>query len=190
MKTQERFVRTMMPMGNLFLLLTLPELRRQGMTYLSLYTLERAIEVAGRSSVDRYSGYWLRREIGLEDYETSRACSLLAKAGLVKISKDPEDRRVRLLTPTALGLRIHSKILSTAANRLWDSIPPPGRIRRVTQTTKSLQHANSILLGSLQLSFFDTDLFDKEPKRKSSRKRSQTLGRGTSARKPSQKKKL
>ena len=62
MTTQERFVKAMAISGNLFLLITLPELRRQGMTYLSLYALQRTVEIASNSSVNRFSEYWLRVE--------------------------------------------------------------------------------------------------------------------------------
>jgi DNA-binding MarR family transcriptional regulator len=170
MTKQERFVKAMATSGNLFLLITLPELRRQGMTYLSLYGLQRTVEIANRGSANRFSEYWLRSETGLADYETSRACSLLEKSGLVKVSKDAEDGRVRLLTPTPRGRRVLDKILSTAANRLWDGIQHPGRIRRMTEATEALRRANRILLGPLQLSFFDKDLFPKEPRRNRSKK--------------------
>jgi len=53
----------MAPSGNLFLLLTLPEMRRQGLTYLAFYALQRTVDVG------EFSEYWLRRETGLEDYE-------------------------------------------------------------------------------------------------------------------------
>lgn len=163
-------MRAMAPTGDLFLLITLPEMRRQGLTYLSLYALQRAVEIANRDSDDRFSEYWLRRETGLPDYETSRACSLLEKSGLVEASKDAEDGRVRLLTPTALGRRVLDKILSTAANRLWDGIQHSGRTRRVSEATEALKMANRILLGPLQLSFFDKDLFPKQPRQNRSRK--------------------
>ena len=170
MTKQERLVKAMAISGNLFLLITLPELRRQGMTYLSLYALQRAVEIANRGSAERFSEYWLRSETGLQDYETSRACSLLEKSGLVTVSKDAKDGRVRLLTPTARGRRVLDKILSAAANRMWEGIPNPGRVRRVAEATEALRRANRILLGPLQLSFFDKDLFPKEPRRNRSRK--------------------
>jgi len=159
-------VRAMATSGNLFLLITLPELRRQGMTYLSLYALQRAVEIANCGQADRFSEYWLRSETGLEDYEASRACTFLERSGLVKVSKDPQDGRVRLLTPTARGRRVLDKILSTAANRLWDGIQTPGRIRRVTEATEALRRANRILLGPLQLSFFDKEVMPQEMRRK------------------------
>jgi DNA-binding MarR family transcriptional regulator len=96
----------------------------------------------------------------------------LAKSGLVKISKAAEDGRKRVLAPTDRGRRILDKILSTAARRLWDGIQSPGRIRRVTEATASLRRANRTLLGPLQLSFFDKDLFQKEPRRSRSKERS------------------
>jgi DNA-binding MarR family transcriptional regulator len=169
MTRQERIVKAMSTSGNLFLLISLPELRRQGLTYLAFYALQRAVEIAGHSA-DKFSEYWLRCETGLADYETSRACTLLERSGLLKFSKSDDDGRIRLLEPTARGHRILDKILSAAADRLWDGIQRPGRIRRVTEATAALQRANRILLGPLQLSFLDKDLFPKEPRRKRSRK--------------------
>ena len=71
---------------NFFLVLTQPELRRQGMSFLSLYALQRAVERA-KDPDGPYSEQWLRSETGLEDYETSRACTLLVRSGLVRLWK-------------------------------------------------------------------------------------------------------
>ncbi len=169
MTKQERIVRAMATSGNLFLLISLPELRRQGLTYLAFYALQRAVEIAGHSA-DSFSEHRLRSETGLADYETSRACTLLERSGLVTFSKAEGDGRIRLLEPTARGHRVLDKILSTAANRLWDGIPRPGRIRRVTEATEALWRANGILLGPLQLSLFDKDLFPKRPQRNRARR--------------------
>jgi DNA-binding MarR family transcriptional regulator len=160
MTKQEEFVRFMAPLGNLFLLITLPELRRQGLTPLALYALQRAVDEGGITE------YWLRRETGLADYETSRACALLAKSGLVKVSKSEEDGRMRILTPTARGRRLLTKIISAAANRLIEGIPRPGRIRRMDEATDLLRQASDKLLGPFQLSFFDPDAGDNQPPRK------------------------
>jgi DNA-binding MarR family transcriptional regulator len=170
MTRQERIIRAMACSGNLFLLVTLPEIRRQGMTYLSFYALQRVVERVTSGQVGPYSEWALRRETGLEDYETSRACRLLEKSGLVKISKDEGDRRIRLLRPTALGHRVLNKIMSEAGNQLWDGILPAGRTRRVKNAASLLQQANRTLLGPLQLSFFDRDLFQREPKRRRSKR--------------------
>jgi hypothetical protein len=51
------------PFSNLFLLLLLPELRQQGLTFIAVYALQRIITVPGISE------YQLRRETGLEGYE-------------------------------------------------------------------------------------------------------------------------
>jgi DNA-binding MarR family transcriptional regulator len=55
-----------------------------------------------------------RQETGLPD-EISRACKFLFSSGLVVISRDEKDRRVRVLKPTKLGIKIHDRILSVAA---------------------------------------------------------------------------
>lgn len=166
MTRQERIIRAMACSGNLFLLVTLPEIRRQGMTYLSFYALQRSVERVTVGQEGLYSEWSLRRETGLEDYETSRACGLLERSGLVKVSKGEEDRRIRLLKPTALGHRVLNKIMSEAGRQLWDGILPAGRTRRVKNVTSLLQQANRTLLGPIQLSFFDKDLFQQKPRRK------------------------
>jgi len=160
MTREERIARAMAIPGNFFLVLTLPELRHQGMGFLSLYALQRTVEVAKDGTRGpSYSEQWLRDETGLEDYETSRACTLLAKAGMVTVTKAKDDCRVRELKPTELGRRILDKIMYEAGRRLWEGIPTAGRIRRVKMATEHLRKANRILHGPLQLSFFDKDLF-------------------------------
>src|ERR1039457_4317560 len=96
----EQFLRAVAPSGNLFLLLTLQELRRQGLTYIAFYVLQRTMESAG-SSVTA-----LRQETGLADYEISRACKSLVESKLVVISPDEQDRRVRVIRPTKEGIKI------------------------------------------------------------------------------------
>jgi len=155
----------MAPTGALFLLLTLLELRRQGLTYLALYALMRTIQVAERPDTG-YGFDALRNETGLESYEVSRACALLWTSELVQIRRAGEDGRKKILVPTKRGRQILNRILSTAADRLWSGTPHAGRIRRVKETAELLRRANDTLLGSLQLSFFDKDLFEKNSKRK------------------------
>jgi DNA-binding MarR family transcriptional regulator len=150
----------MAPLGNLFLLITLPELRQQGLTYLAFYALQRAVDEGS------FSEYWLRCETGLADYETSRACAVLAKSELVRISRSEKDGRVRILTPTARGRRLVTKILSAAAARLVEGIPRPGRTRRMDEATNMLRRATDKLLGPFQLSFFDPDVEDDHLRRK------------------------
>jgi DNA-binding MarR family transcriptional regulator len=157
---QERIIREMALPGNFFLVLTLPELRRHGISLLSLYALQRTLEVDGdRANGYPYSEQWLRSETGLADYETSRACNLLARGGLVTVTKANDDRRVRDLKPTERGRRVLDRIMSEAGRRLWSGIQPAGRIRRVQEATEHLRKANRILHGPLQLTFFDKDLF-------------------------------
>ena len=160
MGKQENFVRAMATLGNLFLLVTLPELRRQGLTYLAFYALQRA------ANERDYSEYWLRGETGLADYETSRACTLLARSDLIRISRSGKDGRVRFLAATPRGRRVLAKIISMAADRLWDAISPPGRNRRWDTAAEQLRQASDTLLGPFQLSFFDTDLDEVEPRRR------------------------
>jgi len=152
----ERLVQAMAPSGNLFFLITLQELRRQGLTFLAFYILQRTIEER------KFLEFWVRRETGLDDYEVSRACTFLAQSGLIQKKKHAADARVRVLTPTDRGVRVLDKILSTAAERLKDGVPRSGRLRRVSEAAQLLQEGNRILLGPLQLSFFDTDLVEEE----------------------------
>lgn len=91
MTREERVTRAMACSGNFFLVLTQPELRREGMSFLSFYALQRAVERA-KDPGGKYSEQWLRSETGLEDYETSRACTLLVRSGLVKASKHDDDQ--------------------------------------------------------------------------------------------------
>ena len=108
----EQFLRAVAPSGNLFLLLTLQELRRQGLTYIAFYVLQRTIEYSGSSASA------LRQETGLADYEISRACKSLVSSGLVVLSRDERDGRVRILRPTKLGIKVHDQVLLAAAKRL------------------------------------------------------------------------
>ena len=75
--TCKQLLRSIAPSGNLFLLLTLQEFRRQGLTYVAFYVLQRAMEPS-RGFVSA-----LRQETGLADYEVSRACKFLEGSGLV-----------------------------------------------------------------------------------------------------------
>src|ERR1035437_11176487 len=104
-KKCERLVRAMAPSGNLFFLLSIQELRRQGLTFLAFYILQRTIEER------KFLEFWARRETGLDDYEVSRACTFLARSGLVQKKKYEADARVRVLTPTDRGVRVRDKIL-------------------------------------------------------------------------------
>lgn len=180
MTRHESFLRALAPAGNLFLLLTLPEMRRQGITYLAFYALQRTVDESG------YSEYQLRRETGLQDYEASRACAFLAKRGMVSIGKAQKDRRVRVLVPTDRGRRVVDKILSLAARELKNGIPAPGRFRRLAEATTSLRQANRILRGPLQLSFFDRDLFHRDSPKRAPQKRAtaQTVGGCSKSSKP------
>jgi DNA-binding MarR family transcriptional regulator len=181
MTRQERLVKAIAPSGNLFLLITLPELRRQGLTYLAFYALQRAVEIANDGSGGWFSERWLRSETGLPDYETSRACRLLEQSGLVRFSRSARDRRVRLFSPTTRGRRILGRIMSTAADRLWEEIPFPGRRRRVTEVTQMLNRAYEILHGPFQLSIFDREVYEEKPRRGRLAKRRSVPAAGTSS---------
>jgi DNA-binding MarR family transcriptional regulator len=152
-----QLLRAIAPSGNLFLLLLLQELRRQGLTFIAFYALQRVVETP------RISEFQLRRETGLENYEISRGCKLLAGSGLIQISRYEKDRRVRVLIPTRRGIQIHDRILSAAAKQLQkglsidDGFQAVGENRRLTETIESFRIGNRILLGPLQLSFFDTN---------------------------------
>lgn len=165
MNRQERLVKAMAPCGGLFLLITLPELRRQGLTYLALYALTRTVEEARPLRNEGFPVAELRRETGLSDFEISRACSLLKKAGLVQILKVAGDGRERLLMPTARGERILAKIYSVSGRALWDRLAEEARGRRISETTQFLTRANDKLLGPyFQLTIFDKGLSWKLPK--------------------------
>src|SRR4051794_11427274 len=164
MNRYERIVWEMSGFGNLFLVLTLPELRRHRMTYLSLYALHRAVKVGSNPTRGYYPHSWLRRETGLEDYETSRACTRLAKRGLVEIAHAQGDDRERILIPTDQGKRILQEIMESAGRRLWDGIDDLGQIRRVKEATEHLRKAHRRLRGPLQLSFFEKELRREWPK--------------------------
>src|ERR1039458_4694256 len=110
--TCKQLLRALAPSGNLFLLLSLQELRRQGLTYIAFYVLQRAIESSGS-----YASA-LRQETGLADYEISRACKFLEVSGLIVMGRDDQDRRVRVLRPTKQGIKIHDQVVSAAAKRL------------------------------------------------------------------------
>jgi DNA-binding MarR family transcriptional regulator len=153
----KRLVSAIAPSGNLFLLLLLQELRRQGITFIAFYALQRVTEEPGISE------FQLRRETGLENYEISRGCKFLAEGGLIKIGRAVEDRRVRVLTPTSRGEKIRGHVLSQAAKQLQkglsidDGFRGVGENRRLMEATESFRMGNRTLLGPLQLSFFDTN---------------------------------
>jgi len=153
----KNLVRAIAPSGNLFLVLLLQELRRQGITFIAFYVLQRVIEEPG------ISAFQLRRETGLENYEISRGCKFLADSGLIKIGRAAEDRRVRVLRPTSRGQKIRGQVLSEAAKQLQeglsidDGFQGLGENRRLMEATESFRMGNRSLLGPLQLSFFDTN---------------------------------
>lgn len=152
----KQLTRAMAPSGNLFLLITLQELRRQGLTYIAFYVLQRTIESLGSF------GSALRQETGLEDYEISRACKFLEKSGLVVMSRDEQDRRVRVIRPTRLGIKIHGQVLSAAAKRLQKDFSSEDRLsigaenRRLKEAAELFRRGNSTLRGPFQVSFLDT----------------------------------
>lgn len=165
MTQAERIVWELAGFGNLFLVLTLPEIRREGMTYLSLYALQRAVQVTKESSTSYFPEASLRDESGLSDYETSRACKVLEGAGLIRLAKAEGDGRIRLLIPTVLGKRVLARIMKAAGQRLWDSIEDVGRFRRIHDAIEHLRKAHHRLRGPLQISFFEKELQRKKSKR-------------------------
>jgi DNA-binding MarR family transcriptional regulator len=173
----EQLVRSIAPAANLFLLLSLPELRRQGLTFIAFYALQRTIQESEMTES------LLRSETGLKDYEVSRACGFLAKSGLVIIQKAEKDARVRHLKPTARGRRTHSQVLSAAAKRFHAGVPDPGRLRQLLEATEAFRTGNRVLLGPLQLSFFDVGMYVEEhPKRTKTKRKTgkPSLGRSQS----------
>ena len=154
--SSKRLVETIAPIGNTFLLLILPELRKQGLTFLAFYALQRILDEPGLTE------RLLRIETGLEDYEVSRACKLLVDSDLATISRSEADRRVRCLTATARGERFRDRVLLAAAGRLQYGVPASGRQRRFLEAAESFLQGNRTLRGGLQLSFLDPDLFDEE----------------------------
>jgi DNA-binding MarR family transcriptional regulator len=153
----KHLVRAIAPSGDLFLLLFLQVLRRQGITFIAFYVLQRVIEGPGISQ------FQLRRETGLENYEISRDCKFLADSGLIKIGRAAKDRRIRLLRPTSRGEKIRGHVLSEAAKQLQkglsidDGFHDAGEHRRLKEAAESFRMGNRTLLGPLQLSFFDTN---------------------------------
>jgi len=155
-KKFQRLIRAIAPSGNLFLVLIVTELRRQGITFLAFYVLQRCVEEL------EVSAYNLRCETGLPDYEVSRACRFLAESGLVEIGKSARDARVRVLKSTDRGRRVHDQVLLAAARQFEMGVPAAGRLRRLSEAAQLFHRANRVLLGGLQLSFFDVDLFEKD----------------------------
>jgi DNA-binding MarR family transcriptional regulator len=137
----KQFMQAIAPSGNLFLVLALQELRRQGLTFIAFYALQRTIEESELSESS------LRQETGLPDYEVSRACRFLARSELVDINRSEVDARVRLLKPTSRGKRIHDQVLSVAAERLQEGLTSPGDERRLSEATESFRKGNQTLLG-------------------------------------------
>jgi DNA-binding MarR family transcriptional regulator len=147
-------IRAFAPSGNLFLLLTLSELRRQGLTYLAFYVLQKCIEKEISQST-------LRCQTGLPNHEISRACKFLEKSGLVEITKSDEDARVRVVNTTEKGRLIHRRVLAAAAKQLKNGLPEDGHPRRISEATNFLRGATRVLLGQLQLTFFDVGLLEE-----------------------------
>jgi DNA-binding MarR family transcriptional regulator len=129
-KKFERLIRAVAPRGNLFLVLTITELRRQRITFLAFYVLQRCVEEL------EVSAYNLRCETGLQDYEVSRACRFLAESGLVEIGKSARDARVRVLKSTDRGRRVHDHVLLTAARQFEMGVPAAGRLRRLSDAAQ------------------------------------------------------
>jgi len=145
----------MAPVGGLFLLATLPELRKQGLGHLALYTLERTVQETLPWHENGFPVSAIRGETGLNADEISKACAFLKKSDLVTIERVAGNGRERVLIPTKRGIYVLDKILAAAADRLWNDLPRWARGRRVSETTRILHKASDKLLGPIQLSFFD-----------------------------------
>lgn len=156
-RSSKQLLETIIPTGNLFLLLLLPELRKQGLTFLAFYALRRIVE---RSAFPEYA---IRIETGLKDYEVSRACRLLVRSDLATIDRSKVDGRVRWLEPTARGKRVYNRVLLSAAQRLQQGVPASGRQRRFLESAESFLQGNRTLRGAFQVSFFDKDRLEEEP---------------------------
>ena len=98
----------------------------------------------------------------MADYEISRACKFLVGRGLVVMSRDEKDRRVRVIRPTKLGIKIHDDVLLVAARRLQKDFSSVSRHliatqnRRLKEASESFRKGNRTLRGEFQASFFDT----------------------------------
>lgn len=160
-----RLIRAMAPAGNLFFLLTVQELRRQGLTFFSFYVLQRIIREPGLSECR------IQEETGLSNYEVSRACNFLVRSRLAKKERYEKDRRVQLLTATERGVRARDQILLAASAQLKEGWSAPGQLRRFSKATASILKANRMLFDPLQLSIFDTDLFEKDSRKSVAAKR-------------------
>ncbi len=174
-------------MGGLFLLATLPELRKQGLGHVALYALERTIQESVPYRDEGLPVSALRCETGLTADEISKACALLKRSNLVTIQEAAGSGRERILMPTVRGILVLDKILAAAADRLWKDIPPPARGRRVSEATRILRKASDKLLGPIQLSIFDKYAPPKTPNKPRKTTRSSTAETRTqshSTRKP------
>ena len=156
MTNSERFVKGIADFGTLFLVLTLPQMRKQGLTYPALYALHKIIEAEDEGFTGLPESA-LRKETGLPDYEVSRACRYLVGAGLLKTSTSKGDKRTRVLASSPLGRKVWDRILAAAAERLHDSIDEIGRFRRLQGAVEHLRKARRKLHGSIQLSFFERE---------------------------------
>ena len=80
-----RLVRAIAPAGNLFFLLTIQEMRRQGLTFIAFFVLQRIIREPGLPE------FVMQKETGFSDYEVSRACGLLVRSGLAEKKRSDSD---------------------------------------------------------------------------------------------------
>lgn len=82
--------------------------------------------------------------------------------GLLTALPDPF-RRVRVLRPTKLGIKIHDQVLLAAAKKLqkdfsWkDRLSIPAENRRLGESAELFRKGNRTLRGAFQISFFDTN---------------------------------
>lgn len=151
-----RFVHSIGPSGNLFLLVMLHELRRQGLTFITFYVLQRVAKYPGVSQLE------IRQETGLKDYEVSRDCKFLEDSGLITTGRLKKDGRVRVLKPTNRGKKVWKQVLNAASRQIQNGLSFDKGLsdeeedRRLTQASESFEKGSNILFGPLQLSFLDT----------------------------------
>jgi DNA-binding MarR family transcriptional regulator len=163
--------------GILFLVLTLRELRRQGLTLTAFYALQRVIEDRVCTELS------LRNATRLSDYEISRACRMLAKSDLIETKKSDTDKRVRVLSATRRGIRVRDRILAQAGKVLQDEFPAPEYKHQIPKVIEAFRLANDALHGEFQIPFGGL-LDELELKRRKRRKRTKRADSAPTSSKP------
>lgn len=100
--------------------------------------------IANQPGVDQRT---LARSIGLDTSTLAGVIDRLEARGLVQRNASPDDRRVRLLTPTAEGLELLAQIVPAmhrAQARILEPLPPAQR-REFMRMLRTLVSANNEL---------------------------------------------